>query len=431
MHERTSPYKKTNDFMLLVCIIYATCMNLVPFLGRTAEVIILFSIYVIFKRPDYKIFNDSLFRVALLSILVIIASWVNISIIDPKLAAKVPDLRYFLRLFLFIPIAYWLGGDTRNINIILLASATAIILSTFTRGDGLSEWLIGLHGERVDFKIINAQHTTFFMALILLGTITYYIPTIIKSWGKLSHTKKTVHTITILILFSLSFIGALISQTRGIWLALSISLLAIAVPYTFKFKKMKKKRIIATILIGILVLTTAILYSPLEKIIYQRIGVENNIFSQFISNGVDNLPYSSIGIRLHSWNEALKWVEARPIIGSGGLAKSAVIQNSNFPEEIKHNFRHLHNYYLETIVCYGFVGLFLLILIYIILSKNIISLWKQYRELSNLALYCMCAMVLFIFANLFESYNSMWSGWVANNVIFATIYSFHIHKKVE
>lgn len=431
MHERTSPYQKTNYFMLLVCIIYATCMNLVPFLGRTAEVIILFSIYVIFKRSDYKIFNDSLFRIALLSILVIISSWVNISIIDPKLAAKVPDLRYFLRLFLFIPIAYWLGGNIRNINIILLASATAIILSTFTRGDGLSEWLIGLHGERVDFKIINAQHTTFFMALILLGTITYYIPTIIKSWGKLSHTKKAVHTITILILSSLSFVGALISQTRGIWLALSISLLVIAVPYTFKFKQMKKKRIIATILIGIPVLTTAILYSPLERIFYQRISMENNVFSQFISNGVDNLPYSSIGIRLHSWNEALKWIETRPIIGSGELAKSAVIQNSNFPEEIKHNFRHLHNYYLETIVCYGFVGLFLLILVYIILSKKIISLWKQYRELSNLALYCMCAMVLFIFANLFESYNSMWSGWVANNVIFATIYSFHIHKKVE
>ena len=128
--------------MLIVCLLYATCTNLIPFLGRAAEVILLLSFILILKRTNYKFINDRLFLTLLASVLITIITWVNIKITYPELSSSTPDIRYFSRLLLFIPIGYWLQGKEKNIILIWSAFILSTFISTFTRGGGILQWAI-------------------------------------------------------------------------------------------------------------------------------------------------------------------------------------------------------------------------------------------------------------------------------------------------
>lgn len=428
--------QKTNNFMLIVCLLYATCTNLIPFLGRAAEVILLLSFILILKRTNYKFINDRLFFILLTSILITIITWINIKITYPELSSNIPDIRYFSRLLLFIPIGYWLQGKEKNIILIWSAFILSTFISTFTRGGGISEWQSGLSGTRVDFGIINAQHTALIMATILIMAILY-IPSIVNNRHKNSITTQASKGVIVFITIILSIAGLIISQTRGVWLAVIIStlittfLFIIKVNFRFNFK-FKVKYILFFFIITIPIVLVGYKYeNKIEPIISERVKNEDYVVFKALDTGIDNLPYTSIGIRLHSWNEALKWIKEKPILGWGENAKKEIMSKSNFPQWVKDRYRHLHNFYLETTSSYGFIGLWILLYIYYFLLKsvNYLSIENKIPPYITWVTYVFF-IVLFI-ANFFESYNSMWSGKLVSNLIFSASYSYLLFGKKE
>ena len=95
-----------------------------------------------------------------------------------------------------------------------------------------------------------------------------------------------------------------------------------------------------------------------------------------------NLPYTSIGIRLHSWNETLKWIKQKPMLGWGENAKKEIMSKSNFPQWVKDRYRHLHNFYLrQTTSSHGFIGLWISLYIYYFLLKSVNYLSKENKIL--------------------------------------------------
>ncbi|WP_158116974.1 O-antigen ligase family protein [Vibrio cincinnatiensis] len=414
-------------FMLAMCFLYASCFMLVPFLGRTAEVILVFSFLLIINNSKYKLFKDKTIYLLFSSFIIIIISWISIRFLQPELAVSYPDLRFFLRLFVFIPIAYWLKGNTKYIHFFLIISALALVLSTFTRGEGIEEWINGIKGQRVDFKLINAQHTTLLMAIALLGIITHAIPQITSQWKSYTLNKKVIYFVSSGLSFIIFFTGVLISQTRGVWLALIISFAITGAIYLFRINhiSIKKSSLILTLLLSFLTLQY---FLPFDSIVKTRIKAESSVIMTTLEDGIESVPFTSIGVRLHSWYEALKWIKKRPILGSGELAKKEIIQRSDFPQWVKSNFRHLHNYYIEVLVSYGFLGILLIILLYCKLSKITYSLWNDNIIPSSLAYFTYSSLITLLVANNFESYNSMWSGWIIHNIVISTIYSYYIYR---
>ncbi|MDZ7851451.1 MAG: O-antigen ligase family protein [Halomonas sp.] len=98
-------------------------------------------------------------------------------------------------------------------------------------------------------------------------------------------------------------------------------------------------------------------YPPLVE----RMTSERECWHSLLEGGVENVPYTSIGIRINTWLAALEWIEQRPLVGWGGQARSLVIEHTPWlPPFVKENFGHPHNYLLEVWVAYGLLGVALI-----------------------------------------------------------------------
>jgi O-antigen ligase len=134
-----------------------------------------------------------------------------------------------------------------------------------------------------------------------------------------------------------------------------------------------------------------------------------------------------MGIRVNSWLDAIEWIKRHPIIGLDSEAISEVIQQSErFDDSLKKEFGHLHNFFIETLVAYGLVGLLLIIALYyfIIKSTQTSSISEDERKYYLFASICFVTYWLVI--NNFETFNSRVIGVFTHNIIFASFYTFHI-----
>ena len=117
------------------------------------------------------------------------------------------------------------------------------------------------------------------------------------------------------------------------------------------------------------------------------------------------MPYTSAGIRLHTWQEAARWIAERPFVGWGGNGRSLIFDHStHLPEQIKQRFGHLHNSYMDLLVNFGLLGLALLAaLVYWLVSRSL-----RYHRAGLLPggslVFCLSFTAFFGVINLFESY---------------------------
>ena len=116
----------------------------------------------------HQLKSDLIFK---LLILAFVIPWLLFGInalIDYETASKYLSAKDLLKLFLFLPLAWWTGGTRagarRMLTIAFLGLITAILLDP-NLTHSLNQLLLG---NRVDFDIHNAQHGALFFGLVLL-----------------------------------------------------------------------------------------------------------------------------------------------------------------------------------------------------------------------------------------------------------------------
>jgi O-antigen ligase len=146
-----------------------------------------------------------------------------------------------------------------------------------------------------------------------------------------------------------------------------------------------------------------------------------------LTGDLENLPFSNIGMRIHSWAEALKWIAERPVTGWGRKARSDVIKLADrFPDAIKGDFGHLHNGYLEILLGFGAVGLIYLCVLWVVLLRRIKL--AASKDLYAFALY---SSVFILVLNMFESFFVKSSGEFAIALFMAAGYSQYLAKSLN
>jgi O-antigen ligase len=162
--------------------------------------------------------------------------------------------------------------------------------------------------------------------------------------------------------------------------------------------------------------------------VQERVMVEQDeVKSLFQEDKV--IKMSSIGIRLNSWLDAKDWIVKHPLIGLDSEAISEVIQQSTrFSSDLKKEYGHLHNFFIETLVAYGFVGLFLIFAMYYFIIKSVQDSDLSESEKKYYLLSSICFLTYWIVINNFETFNSRVIGVSTHNIIFASFYTFHITK---
>ncbi|WP_161940258.1 O-antigen ligase family protein [Aliivibrio fischeri] len=357
-----------------------------------------------------KAIKDKAFICLFLSILLTCLSWINSTFQIPHLAKDSPNIGILADLFFFIFIAYWLKGNIKKVRTLWLFYAIGVFLTALIHSnDILADIMNGIAGQRIDFNYVNANHLSALAGTILLGS-SYYI-------YALNGIKNKI-LITLFILLPSLFI-TIVSQGRQVWLAVLIAsiLTPIIVAIISKKVNIKSISIILAVVISSIYLASHI--PTIEK----RIHKESNIVPLILSGDVDNIPYSSMGIRMHFWSESIPWIKNNPLLGTGEGTRNFVIKESNnLPNKIKSKYTHLHNGHIELIISYGLLGVALFLYIYTLIMYSS----TFYKKNNEVLIISTMFILFFAIINCFESFLFFKTGEYMINIIFGGIYTFYL-----
>ena len=345
-------------------------------------------------------------------------------LIDAESAVKYADFEKLPRIYLFIPIAWWLGGSSRTIAVFLATALLGFFVACL-RDPNLAATVAGIfNGNRIDFGILNAQHVALFFSLGLIGCLSY-LPSALKV-QKLPH--KIGYTTFLTSSVAVCSIGIIATQTRAAFLALTIAFVVALVLVIIRLIHTKKTELNIKALwsILIIVLMVSSITVAFRYNLINRVKSESSTLTAVISADWQNIPYNSIGIRVNTWLQALEWIAEKPFIGYGGKVRTDIIkQSTKHPEWVKQAFGHFHNSYIEITLASGLLGLILSFapVIYSVKKAAVLTQPTHYLALFGL--------IVFLVMNMFESYLFFWMGPFMLTVLVAPVFSTELsrHKK--
>ncbi|MBZ5876635.1 O-antigen ligase family protein [Chromohalobacter israelensis] len=345
-----------------------------------------------------------------------VLSWVLGYFHHPDWVSSNPEVDRLAKLFIFIGIAWWLGGSTRWTLALWGVGVIGYVIAAFVHGGGVQEWLAGLNGQRVGFGIRNKQHGSMLFGVCLLGLIVFSRRVFMHSGqGRLSLMFGWV------VLALISLTGVLIGQTRAVWLALCVAaVVGVAIWLMWLAKYHRARYVLRSVVIVACVLVVVgmgAMYA-FKDTLSQRIARESPVIEKVLEGDLQNIPYSSVGIRINTWVAAGEWIAERPLVGWGGEGRGLVIDHTDWlPDDIKERFGHLHNFFLEVWVAYGLLGLGVIATLAFWIGRGTWLAWRAGVIPNDMALFGAAFFVYWMIVNQFESYNSFWTGVYVHNLI--------------
>lgn len=422
--------KRSFQLFMLICIVgYALFKKSYRELGDVFETLFLLASIVTLYTERKFIFKDKILIALILSLFLQILSWLNSLIEIPNFAQPKPDMSPLFTFFLFFFIAYWLKGKLLNVYIFLGAYCIGFILLLIVSSDFLKEIQNGLIGHRVDFNVTNAQHPAMMGGVSLIINLFYLCKISLKIYQKKCSLSKYAGLLAIL-LPSICFFSliVMITQTRQVWIALALSTIITTLFYYCVYLNKYKKRIFV---LGFATFALLFFAVSSSQIIKHRIGSESQVYKTIFHGDLLKIPYSSIGIRIHLWNESIDWIKANPIVGLGAKSVELVITESiDLPNNITNKFRHLHNSHIETLIFYGALGLILLYWTYFYVFSTI-NLQDNKEGTIEIKLLAIFLISYWLIVNIFESYFYERSGQLVNTIILASLYTFHLTNSLH
>ena len=365
--------------------------------------------------------SDLVMKLLLVAIVLPLALFCINAAIDYDTAERYFSGKDFLKLFLFLPLAWWIGGSytgaLRMLAIAFLGLLVAIALDP-NLGSSLARiW----SGQRVDFNIRNAQHGALFFGVTFIFALCYAIQLL------RAETRSRLGVIMVLLAFATSSIGLLGTQTRAAVLGLVVCCLLALGQWLWHVISRSKERIPVARMLLVVAIVIGLMGWSIKESIYPRIVADKTSIAQIFAGDLDSLPYQGIGLRVHSWVASLRWISERPLTGWGRKARVDVIRLAdNFPEDVKERFGHLHNGYLEIAVGFGFPGLIFLGVYWAVL----LSRTRQSAE-PVLYRFVFYSSVFFLVMNVFESFFVKTSGEFAVAVFMAAGYCRYLANSLS
>ena len=391
-------------FGMPMLMLYAINKEIAPEISRIAEGIFIVMGMMIFFTT--RTMRSSIWGGMLaFLILVQLLSWASAMLSHPEWSSRLPPLDRLGKLLLFIPIGLLLAGSLRNTLILWSCFVLGLFFAIFTYSGGIAYWESGFNGMRLDFGIHNAGHAAMFFSVIFLINTVMFKDVLFFSpkwiWGR-AIILAMVSIISLLMIF--------FTQTRGVILGLFISLLVVLLLWvSISFKTVMKRRNLFFIIP--IVFLTGFCGHKLLGVVEMRIASEKNDVSMLQKSGLASAPDSNIILRLKFWSAAKERILERPILGWGDRARNQTIQTAKFiSKEIKQNFGHLHNLFLDISVSYGLLGLLGYIAINIFILRELYLAWRSSVVSGSLLLLGVGFTVLWFFINCFESFGLFSSG---------------------
>ncbi|MGH1439311.1 MAG: O-antigen ligase family protein [Cellvibrionaceae bacterium] len=426
-HLITSPIWLQNTALACLCVYVYAWYLFNDFSGIFNNLLVLIGIYLYCrKNHTISILRDPVILLFAGVILTQLISWYLATQSHPDLASSSPKVHQMGVWFKMIPIAIILGGRTDRVLLCWFLALAALLSASFVSGGGISEWLSGLSGRRVDFGINNAQHTAMLAGVLLISLLAVFS-------SHINGSPLQRFWLYALLLFSLCLISALVvfTQTRAVWLGLLSSMPLLLLSILF-LKKQSLSSIIRSFFIGVLLVL--LLMFSFQDIIQKRFTLLAQIFESTPEITISErlMQDRSFFLRAATWKDSLKWSAERPLLGWGGNIEKHIVAETSIRLEKKIHFRHLHNSYLETLSNYGVFGLTILLLLCAYLVFCAHKSWRSNTMPTPIYVFLIGFLPFWTVINIFESYFYYSSGEYILAIvggIILTYYWKHTDKK--
>ncbi|MEW8662043.1 MAG: O-antigen ligase family protein [Candidatus Thiodiazotropha sp.] len=304
--------------------------------------------------------RHSLFWAAVLSIAYLLASrYILTAGLAGDMDIRNNQTRDWVQIFLFPVTGWWISRHPGRYLYWL-----GLMLGGFTLGILHSLWEMdlsgllggirtGMHfGKPVIFGFVCA------VAILAMFTLSAFW---LNPRLEFSRTRRALSLGATLLMLLFYAQGLVFSQSRGVWLALLVTLPVVSAILWHGLKAgqvVDKRRWGWAGLVAIMLVASAVAFN--WKIITERVAYENEVFGVVLSEGLDEAPLDSSTYRLHLWRFGIRrWLE-RPLFGWGPGMTESLVETEN-TEALKHDgkesFDHLHNAYLELLLQLGLVGM--------------------------------------------------------------------------
>lgn len=430
-------YKKNIESLSAGFIVFGYALT--PFFSKSInnffEVLLGIYFFYILLIDKNNLRKDKMVIIFFLIFFAQIASWVSVRLFYSEFAYIVPKIDRLCKLFLFIPIAFYLRKFQKLPYLFLVTALLGFFVGIILKNDLFSLIPLGLDGYRLDFGIRNAQHSSMVFGIILLfSTVSLFLM-----------AKNRLEFAALAVLICICCFGLMFTQSRQSFLALTAAFAFInTATFFLKTISLRKKiiKIFFTLILLLCLVQIGNLGSRFESVnglftsfkIDQINGLDDLTLEDKVSICVKSLPGTSGGIRLKTWLNAIPWILEKPILGWGSEARTFSIKNSKIlPDEIKDKFGHLHNFHIELILSYGLIGACLLGALYFWLIFSAFKVWSAFKsEYNTYILILAAAFILYWFTiNNFESMNSFWTGVFVHNIFCGFIYSNYFRTGVK
>lgn len=343
-------------------------------------------------------------------------SWANSLIQIPDIANGYPHVDRLAKLFLLVPIGIALQGRKDSVLVLAGCFVLGAFIACYTQSDFANQIQQALNMRRVDFGLKNAQYTSMLGGVIFIFSGLGFYLVNSNRW-------------TIRLFFALSAILGLaitlVSQSRQVWLALALVIALAPMLLVFVGLIEGKKKLI----LGYAVVFLALFSVSQSEYIQNRALKESSVISSVVQGNLDNIPMTSVGIRLNSWLAAWDVFKDAPIVGLGENGIGYVISSSEKLSALKasaptfRNLSHLHSSHIEALVAYGLAGFALILFTYIYISKCCFDSRTDSNLNRVIAFFCLSFFIYWFTINAFETFNSRSLGVFAFVIVSGCFYS--------
>ncbi|MCA0976704.1 O-antigen ligase family protein [Halomonas denitrificans] len=408
--------------LLFLTFAYASLRIYVPDVGQKSGTVIAVAALAFILWRENELRSSAVFWCLLGVVATQLISWVAGYYHHPAWLPSNPEIDRLGKWFLFVGVAFWLGGSYFNVKLALSLALLGFLATCFFFNGSLGQWARGLQGQRIDLDIRNAQHTAMFFGVALIGLLSFVRRCF--SGGRIAWLTGTVWVFA----FAICLLGVVVTQTRAVWLAmavvtfLAICILVVAALRGRFSRSARRQGVIAILSVAALAVIATVTF---KDTLQTRLAAEHSVMAHAVQGSWEKVPYSSVGTRLHTWRAGLEWIAERPILGWGGDARGLVIDHTEWlPSIVKRNYGHLHNTLLDFLVSYGLLGLSVISVLVVWTGLGSYKSWKAGVMPTEVFVFGWAFFVYYFIVSLFESYSFFWTGSYIQNVVMGVVVTF-------
>jgi O-antigen ligase len=343
--------------------------------------------------------RDRLAQVSLLlaAYLVASAGWASLSLPETR-AQPWGELREWLKLFAFFPLAWWLRGNERRVATLFLLAGAGWLVGLITEADPVAIALFS-PGARTGFKV-PTLFSGLLSATALLGLVLIS-PRLVSS--SLSLRGRLLGAAAWLLGLWLSAYALIASRARGAWVSVLVVLPVWALLKVHGSRGVGVGRRAATTAGVLGLLTVALVLAASLPVVQKRLAAERGVASAIVRGDSDDLRPGALTYRYQMLRYGLERWGERPWLG-WGVGSAAWLLSDQAPAELiarKRDGRmdwhaHFHNTYLQVLVCLGLAGAGLFGWFFVVLVRATGRAYARGAMSRDLLLFLSGALALFL-----------------------------------